>query len=107
MQNEKDKETMKEKIHDAAHKTKEKASEIKENIKADAEKAKEKAHEVKEDIKEKAHNVKEKVAEKIDEVKEKDKAKTIAYRTLTADIVRRLKNEGLTSEEISEYLDNK
>ena len=38
---------------------------------------------------------------------EKDKAKTIAYRTLTADIVRRLKNEGLTSEEISEYLDNK
>lgn len=74
MENEK-KETMKEKMHDAADKAKEKAHDMKENIKEGAEKVKEKAHEVKEDIKEKAKDVKEKVAEKIEEHKDKKEDK--------------------------------
>ena len=53
MTHEKDKETMKEKMHNAGEKIKEKGHEMKEGIKEGAEKAKEKAHEMKEDIKEK------------------------------------------------------
>ena len=75
MKNEKDKETMKEKMHDAGEKIKEKGHELKEDIKHGAEKVKEKAHELKEDIKTKAKNAKAKQDLKENEKNEHHKKK--------------------------------
>ena len=56
------KETMKEKLHNAANDVKEKAAQVKENVKNGVEKAKEKAHDVKETVKDDIHKAKEKMA---------------------------------------------
>ncbi|CDE58884.1 unknown [Fusobacterium sp. CAG:439] len=71
MTHEKDKETMKEKMHNAGEKIKEKGHEMKEDIKEGAEKVKEKAHEIKEDIKAKAKTAKAK-----HDMKENEKKRT-------------------------------
>ena len=67
----KDKETMKEKLHETADKVKEKAETVKEDIKKGAHMAKEKAGEMKENLKEKAQTAKIKAEEVKDNVKEK------------------------------------
>ena len=72
------KETMKEKLHNAAEDVKEKAAHVKEDVKNGVEKAKEKAHDVKEHVKDDIHKAKEKMAEnKIKKEQEKELVFTI------------------------------
>lgn len=71
------KETMKEKLHNAAEDVKEKAAHVKEDVKNGVEKVKEKAHDVKENVKDDIHKAKEKMAEnKIKKEQEKETKKT-------------------------------